>query len=242
MMGRAHEVRKAAMEKTAAAKAKLYSRFGKEIYLIAKQGGPDTDANLALRRIVDRAKKAQVPTDVIKRAIDKVKSGVTENYETLIYEGYGPGGSTIIVECLTDNVNRTLSQVRPAFTKSKAKLAATGAVTYAYDTISLLAFKGLDEEQTLEALIMGEVDAKDIETQEDGSIIITGEPTDLYQIKTAIETACPEADFTVEEITRVPQDYVELAGEDMELFERLLNLLNECDDVDTIYHNVSNIG
>ena len=240
-MGRAHEVRKVAMAKTAAAKAKLYSRYGKEIYLAAKAGGTDVDSNLSLRRLVEKAKKEQVPTDVIKRAIDKVNSGAAENYDELQFEGYGPNGSTVIVKCLTDNINRTISFVRPAFTKSKAKLAATGAVSYAYDTISILSFKGLDEEQTLEALIMAEVDAKDIEAQDDNTIVITGEPTDLYQIKGAIETACPEADFGMEEITRVPQDYVELASEDMELFERLLNLLNECDDVDTYYHNVSNI-
>lgn len=239
-MGRAHEVRKAAMEKTAAAKAKLYSRYGKEIYLVAKQGGPEPDANLALRRLIEKAKKAQVPADVIKRAIDKVKSGVTENYETVKYEGYGPGGSTIIVECMTDNVNRTLSQVRPAFTKSKAKLGNSGSVSYLYDTISILSFKGLDEEATLDALIEAEVDVKDIETQEDGSIEITGEPTDLYKIKSAIEAACPTAEFDVEEITTLPQDYVELAGDDLELFQRLLRLLDECDDVDKVYHNVSN--
>lgn len=239
-MGRAHEVRKAAMEKTAAAKAKLYSRYGKEIYLVAKQGGPEPDANLALRRLIEKAKKAQVPADVIKRAIDKVKSGVTENYETVKYEGYGPGGSTIIVECMTDNVNRTLSQVRPAFTKSKAKLGNSGSVSYLYDTISILSFKGLDEEATLDALIEAEVDIKDIETQEDGSIEITGEPTDLYKIKSAIEAACPTAEFDVEEITTLPQDYVELAGDDLELFQRLLRLLDECDDVDKVYHNVSN--
>lgn len=240
-MGRAHEVRKASMEKTAAAKAKLYSKFGKEIYLLAKQGGTDPDANLSLRRIIERAKKSQVPADVIKRAIDKAKSGVTENYETLKYEGYGPGGSTVIVECMTDNVNRTLSYVRPAFTKSKSKLGNTGAVSYLYDTISILSFKGLDEEATLEALIMEEVDVKDIEVNEDGSIEITGEPTDLYKIKTAIENACPTAEFDVEEITTIPQETIELAGEDLELFNRLLTLLNECDDVDTIYHNVSNV-
>lgn len=239
-MGRAHEVRKAAMEKTAAAKAKLYSRYGKEIYLVAKQGGPEPDANLALRRLIEKAKKAQVPADVIKRAIDKVKSGVTENYETVKYEGYGPGGSTIIVECMTDNVNRTLSQVRPAFTKSKAKLGNSGSVSYLYDTISILSFKGLDEEAALDALIEAEVDVKDIETQEDGSVEITGEPTDLYKIKSAIEAACPTAEFDVEEITTLPQDYVELAGDDLELFQRLLRLLDECDDVDKVYHNVSN--
>ena len=125
-MGRAHEVRKVAMAKTAAKKAKLYSRYGKEIYLTAKAGGPELDGNLALRRLVDKAKKEQVPADVIKRAIDKVKSGVTENYEPIQFEGFGPGNSTLIVKCLTDNINRTISQVRPAFTKAKSKLGAEG--------------------------------------------------------------------------------------------------------------------
>lgn len=239
-MGRAHEVRKASMEKTAAVKAKLYSSFGKEIYLVAKAGGPDPDANLSLRRICDRAKKAQVPADVIKRAIDKVKSGVTENYDSLQFEGFGPGNSTVIVKCLTDNINRTISQVRPAFTKSKSKLGAEGSVSYLYDTISILTFSGLDEEQTLEALIENDVEAKDIEVLPNGYIEITGEPQDLYKIKGAIETACPEAKFDVEEISTFPQEYTTLEGEGMELFERLMRLLNDCDDVDTIYHNVEN--
>ena len=212
-MGRAHEVRKVAMAKTAAAKAKLYSRYGKEIYLAAKAGGTDPDGNLALRRIIAKAKKEQVPADVIKRAVDKVKSGATEDYQEKTFEGYGPSGSTVIVKCLTDNINRTISQVRPAFTKSKAKLGNEGSVSYLYDTYSILTFKGLDEEQTLEALMEGE---------------------------DAIEAACPDAEFDVEEIATTPQEYVSLEGEDMELFERLMDLLNACDDVDKIYHNVEN--
>ena len=227
-MGRAHEVRKVAMAKTAAAKAKLYSRYGKEIYLAAKAGGTDPDGNLALRRIIAKAKKEQVPADVIKRAVDKVKSGATEDYQEKTFEGYGPSGSTVIVKCLTDNINRTISQVRPAFTKSKAKLGNEGSVSYLYDTYSILTFKGLDEEQTLEALMEGEADCQEIETHEDGSIELTGAPTDLYKMKDAIEAACPNA------------EYVSLEGEDMELFERLMNLLNACDDVDKIYHNVEN--
>lgn len=239
-MGRAHEVRKAAMEKTAKAKAKLYSKYGKEIYLVAKAGGPEPDGNLALRSLIDKAKKAQVPSDVIKRAIDKVKSGATENYETLKFEGFGPGDSTLIVECLTDNVNRTLSQVRPAFTKSKAKLGAAGSVAYLYDTISVLIFKGLDEEATLDALMEGEVDVRDLQTLEDGSIKIIGEPQDLTKIREAILAVLPNADFDTDEITTVPQEYTTLEGEEMELFDRLMNLLSDCDDVDTVYHNVSN--
>lgn len=239
-MGRAHEVRKAAMEKTAKAKAKLYSKYGKEIYLVAKSGGPEPDGNLALRSLIDKAKRAQVPSDVIKRAIDKVKSGVAENYETLKFEGFGPGDSTVIVECLTDNVNRTLSQVRPAFTKSKAKLGAAGSVAYLYDTLAIVVFEGLDEEATLNALIEADVDVQDLQTLENGQIKIVGEPTDLTKIKEAITAVLPNVEFIEDDITTIPQSWTTLEGEQMELFERLMNLLNDCDDVDTVYHNVSN--
>ena len=239
-MGRAHEVRKVAMAKTAAKKTKLYSRYGKEIYLAAKAGGPELDGNLSLRRLVEKAKKEQVPGDVIKRAIDKVKSGVTENYDPVQFEGFGPNNSTIIVKCLTDNINRTISEVRPAFTKSKSKLGAEGSVSYLYDVEATVVFGGMEEEEVLDALIMGEVDAKDISTLEDGRIKVVGEPTDLYKIKTAIEAAKADVEFDVDDITTTPQEYVELEGDDMMLFERLMNLLNDCDDVDQIFHNVSN--
>ena len=239
-MGRAHEVRKVAMAKTAAKKAKLYSRYGKEIYLAAQAGGPEPDANLALRRLVEKAKKEQVPADVIKRAIDKVKSGVTENYEEKVFEGYANGGATLIVKCLTDNINRTISSVRPAFTKSKAKLGNEGSVSYLYDVISVVAFKGLDEEAVLDALVMAEVDVQDIVSEDDGTIKIIGEPTDLYRIKEAIEAIKTDIEFEIDEIQTLPQETVELEGEDMELFERLMNNLNDCDDVDQIYHNVAN--
>ena len=239
-MGRAHEVRKVAMAKTAAKKTKLYSRYGKEIYLAAKAGGPELDGNLTLRRLVEKAKKEQVPGDVIKRAIDKVKSGVTENYDPVQFEGFGPNNSTIIVKCLTDNINRTISEVRPAFTKSKSKLGAEGSVSYLYDVEATVVFGGMEEEEVLDALIMGEVDAKDISTLEDGRIKVVGEPTDLYKIKTAIEAAKADVEFDIDDITTTPQEYVELEGDDMMLFERLMNLLNDCDDVDQIFHNVAN--
>ena len=239
-MGRAHEVRKVAMAKTAAKKAKVYSRYGKEIYLAAKAGGPEPDGNLTLRRLIEKAKKDQVPADVIKRAIDKVKSGATENYDPIQFEGFGPNNSTLIVKCLTDNINRTISQVRPAFTKSKSKLGAEGSVSYLYDVESTVVFGGMSEEEALDALIMGEVDAKDITTLEDGRIKVTGEPTDLNKIKTAIEAAKSDVEFDVDDITTTPQEYVELEGDEMMLFERLMDLLNDCDDVDQIFHNVSN--
>lgn len=157
-----------------------------------------------------------------------------------VFEGYANGGATLIVKCLTDNINRTISSVRPAFTKSKAKLGNEGSVSYLYDVISVVAFKGLDEETVLDALVMAEVDAQDIVSEEDGTIKIIGEPTDLYKIKEAIEGIKSDIEFEIDEIQTLPQDTVELEGEDMELFERLMNNLNDCDDVDQIYHNVAN--
>ena len=119
-------------------------------------------------------------------------------------------------------------------------MGAEGSVAYLYDVESTVVFNGLDEEATLEALIMGEVDTKDITTLDDGRIKIVGEPTDLNKIKTAIETAKPDVEFDVDDITTTPQDTVELDGEDMMLFERLMTLLDDCDDVDEVFHNVSN--
>ncbi|MBO6047391.1 MAG: YebC/PmpR family DNA-binding transcriptional regulator [Erysipelotrichaceae bacterium] len=239
-MGRAHEVRKASMAATAAKKSKLYSYYGKEIYLAAKSGGPEPDANLTLRQLINKAKKEQVPADVIKRAIDKVKSGVTENYENIQFEGFGPGGSTLIVKCLSDNVNRTISQVRPAFTKSKSKLGAEGSVSYQYNVNAVIQFKGMDEEAVLDALFEAEVDVEDIESLDDGSIKIVGQPTDYNNIKVAISNVMPDVEFDIDEIQTTPQETVELEGDDMMMFERLMNNLNNCEDVDQIYHNVSN--
>jgi YebC/PmpR family DNA-binding regulatory protein len=239
-MGRAHEVRKASMAATAAKKTKIYSYYGKEIYQAAKSGGPDPDANLSLRAIINKAKKDQVPSHVINNALDRVKSGATDNYDSLQFEGFGPNGSTLIVKCLTDNVNRTISQVRPAFTKAHSKLGAEGSVSYLYNVEAVVQFKGLSEEDALDALIEGEVDAKDITTLDDGSIKITGEPTDYNNIKVAIQAKLPKVEFDIDEIQTIPTETVELEGEDMDLFERLMNLLNDCEDVDQVYHNVSN--
>lgn len=238
-MGRAFEVRKASMAKTSAQKAKTYSMYSKEIYIAAKNGEPDPDMNSNLKRWIDKAKKNQVPADIIKRAIDKAKSGTGEAYQALRYEGFGAGDSTVIVECLTDNINRVLSDIRPAFTKSKSKIGASGSVSYLYDHLAVLSFKGLDEEETLESLMAGEVDITDIET-ENGVTTVYGEPTDYYKIKTALEATLPNIEFEVDEIMMIPQSYCTLNDEELELFHRLINMLDAIDDVQNIFHNVAN--
>ena len=128
-MGRAHEVRAAAMAKTAAMKSKVYSRYGKEIYIAAKSGVPDPDMNLTLRSKIKEAKANQVPADVIKRAIEKAKGGSAESYDSLRYEGFGPGNATIIIDCLTDNTNRTVAAMNQCFNKSRCSTACFGKLS-----------------------------------------------------------------------------------------------------------------
>ena len=242
-MGRHFEVRAAAMAKTAAAKAKVYSRYGKEIYVAAKNGVPDPDMNAVLKKTIERAKANQVPADVIKRAIEKAKGGSNENYTSMTYEGFGAGGSaTIIVECLSDNSNRTIADLRGAFNKSHAKMGVAGSVSFNYDHVGMLVFDFADEEAMLDALIMADVDVKELEV-EDGKMTVTVEPTDLYKAKDAIdELIGDEVKYDVLEPTMLPHEYVELEGEDKELFERLLRLLDDVDDVKTVYPNVSNVS
>ena len=236
-MGRAFEVRKAAMMKTSAAKTKVYSRFGKEIYIAAKAGVPDPEMNQGLKRMIERAKANQVPADVIKRAIEKAKGGTDESYTSVRYEGFGPGNCTIIVDCLTDNVNRTVSDVRNCFTKTKSKMGVSGSVAHLYDHIGILAFDFGDDEAMLDALIEHDVDVIDLEL--DGQTMnLTVNPNDLYKAKTAVESLIPEVEFSALETTMSPHEMVSLSGEDVDLFQRFMNMIDELDDVQEVYHNV----
>ena len=235
-MGRAHEVRAASMAKTAAAKTKIYSRYGKEIYMAAKGGVPDPSMNVTLKRVIEKAKAAQVPADVIKRNIEKAKGGSTEAYIDNRYEGFGPSGATIIIDTLSDNSNRSLADIRSAFNKSHCNLGQGGSVSYNYDNCGVLSFEGTEDE-TLDILLMAEVDVKDIEA-EDNNVTVYVDPKDLYAAKDALEAAKGEMQFDVLEISMLPNDYVTLDGDDKMLFQRLLSLLDECDDVQHVYHNV----
>lgn len=228
----------ASKAKTGAAKAKVYSSYAKEIYQVAKQGGTDPNGNLTLRHLIEKAKKEQVPADVIKRAIDKVNSGVDESYTSVRYEGFASGGATVMVDCLTDNVNRSVSMVRNAFTKSNGKMGVSGCVSHMYEHLSVVIVKDMSEDEALEALLMGEVDAKEIEA-EDGNVSIYGDPSDLYKIKEAILTAKKGAEFIVDEVTYLSNEMVTLEGEDKENFDKLLSMLDDVEDVQKVYHNVN---
>jgi len=237
IMGRAHEVRKAAMEKGAAKKSKLYAKFGKEIYMAAKQGGTDPDSNLTLRRLIERAKQAQVPMDVINRNIKKSQGGVGEDYTPSRYEGFGPGGSTLIVECLTDNANRTFGEVRNCFTKTGGNLGKSGTVSYLYDYCSHISFSGMTADEALEVMMENECDIRDIESDED-IVIITGDPSDLDKIKDALTDTKKELEFFDDQVAWFPHDYLTLSEDDLDKFNRLVDLLEELDDVQDVYHNV----
>ncbi len=227
----------ASKAKTGAQKAKVYSSYAKEIYQVAKQGGTDPNGNLSLRHLIEKAKKEQVPQEVIKRAIDKVNSGVDESYTSVRYEGFASGGATVMVDCLTDNVNRTVSLVRNAFTKSKGKMGVSGCVAHMYEHLAVVIVKDISEDEAMEALLMNEVNAKEIE-ESDNNVSIYGDPADLYKIKDAILSSKPDAEFLVDEVTYLPNEMVTLDGEDKENFEKLLNMLDDVEDVQKVYHNV----
>jgi len=234
-MGRAYQNRKESMAKTSDAKAKVYSKYGRVIYVCAKEGGPDPDGNLALRGLIERAKKDQVPTHVIEKAISKAQGAGGEDFSVARYEGFGPGGCMVIVDCLTDNPNRTFGDVRQCFTKTKCKIGTEGTVSHMFDHSCILAFKG-DEEAALEALLMADVDVTDIEN-DDGKITIFAPNTEYFKVKKALTESFGEIDFEVDEIQFLPKGETPITGDDVEMFEKFLDMLNDLDDVQNIYHD-----
>ena len=236
-MGRAYEVRKASIQKTGAAKAKLYSTFAKEIYLAAKKGVPEIESNINLKRLVEKAKKQQVPSDIINRAIDKAKGAGGEDYQEVIYEGFGPGNSTFIVKTLTDNVNRTVSFVRTAFNKVHKSLGVTNSVSYNYDYLGVIVFNSDKEEEIFEALLNEGIELVDFNS-ENGKITISCNATDFHHVKDVVEKIEPNAEYIYDEIGNFAKEEITLTGEDKELYDRLYNMLEEIDDVTAIYTNV----
>ena len=240
-MGRAYEVRKASIQKTGAAKGKVYTTFAKEIYLAAKKGSPNPKANVTLKRLIDKAKKNQVPSDIITRAIDKAKGVGQDEYHEVVYEGFGPGASTLIIKCLTDNVNRTVGMVRAAFNKVNKSLGVTNSVSYNYDHLGIISFKYEDDDEILEALLNAGIEIVDIE-KEDGYVTVSLNPSDMNSAKDEIEKLVPNVDYEIDEVGMYAKDKITLEGEDKEIFDRLYNILEDIEDVSQIYTNVSNIG
>jgi YebC/PmpR family DNA-binding regulatory protein len=235
-MGRSFENRKASIFKTAGQKSKLYSKYGKQLYVAAKNGVPDPENNPALRSMIERAKREQVPSHVIEKAIEKAKGGSGEDFATVRYEGFGPGGCTVIVDCLTDNNNRTITDVRTCFTRTGAKLGPAGSVAHMFDHLAIFSFKGDDGDTVLEALLNADINVDDVESK-DGQVTVFAPASEFYKAKTALLEAFPKIDLEVQEITFHPQANKELSADDVPMFEKFINLLNDCDDVQEIYHN-----
>lgn len=216
--------------------SRIYAKFGREIYVAAKKGIPDPKANQNLKMVIERAKTYDVPKHIIERAIEKAKGGADENFEELRYEGFGPGGSMIIVDALTNNVNRTASEVRAAFGKNGGNMGVSGSVSYMFDHTAVFVFSGKTVDETFEILLEADVDVRDIE-EEDGQVVVYAEPDHFHAVQEALNAA-GITDFAVAELTMVPKSEVTLSGEDLAQFEKLIDALENLEDVQQVYHNV----
>jgi len=216
-------------------RSKVYAKFGKEIYMAAKPDpNPETNRNLAA--VLNKAKTYNITRDIIDRAIAKAKSGVDENYDDIRYEGYGPNGSAIIVDTLTDNVNRTVAEVRAAFNKAKGNLGVNGSVSFMFTPDAIFGVKGISEDDLWELFIENDVNVTEIETEDD-KVMIYGPSDEFAHIQDALKSKGIE-EFEVAEISMLPNDTITLEGEDLERFEKLIDTLEDLDDVQNVYHNV----
>ncbi|WP_102348162.1 YebC/PmpR family DNA-binding transcriptional regulator [Bacillus sp. Marseille-P3661] len=216
--------------------SRIYAKFGREIYVVAKQGEPDPELNQALRVVLERAKTYNVPKAIIDRAIEKAKGGSEENYDELRYEGFGPNGSMVIVDALTNNVNRTASEVRAAFGKNGGNMGVSGSVAYMFDQVAVIGIEGKNEEEVLELLMEADIDVRDI-AEEDESVIVYAEPDQFHAVQEAFKNS-GITEFTVAEITMMPQNEVTLEEDALAKFEKLIDVLEDLEDVQQVYHNV----
>lgn len=218
------------------ARSKILARYGKEIYMAAKNGEPDPEINRNLRAVIDRAKVAGVNREIIERAINKAKGGSEENYDFIRYEGYGPNGSAVIVDALTDNVNRTVAEVRSAFNKNGGKMGVSGAVAFMFEATALFGFTGKTVDEVLEGLMEADVDVRDVEEDEQG-ITVTADQDQFHAVQTALN-AMGITEFEASELTMLPTSTVELDADALVKFEKLIDVLEDLDDVQEVYHNV----
>lgn len=234
MAGHSHSaniaVRKGAQDK---ARAKLFTKLVKEIYAAVKVGGPDEAMNPRLRLAIQKARSNSVPKDTIERAVAKASGNVEgTHYEEVLFEGYGPGGVAIMARALTDNRNRAVAEIRHAFSKGGGNLGTSGCVSYLFQRKGVLFVKSTDEEAVMEVALEGGAD--DISSEEDGFEVVT-DPDAFEGVVAAFEAAGLE--LATSEIMMVPDTRVTVTGTDAEKLLRLLELLDDCDDVQNITHN-----
>ena len=236
-MGRAHEVRAKAMAATAAKRSALFNRASKEIYMAAKSGEPDPSMNLALRSAIEKWRSQNVTREVIDRAIQKAKGGSAESYTQGRYEAFGPGGSLLIVDSLTDNSNRALVEIRSAITKKGGHL---GSTVFNFTETGVFDFNGENRDEVEETLILSDVDVREV-TLEDGVISVLVEPTAFAQAREVL-AGMGITEFITSEITFLPNDPIELTDpEDKRKFTELLDMFDDVEDVQNVYHNVKGL-
>ncbi|MFD1927313.1 YebC/PmpR family DNA-binding transcriptional regulator [Sporosarcina siberiensis] len=219
-----------------AKRGQVFQKMSKEIFVAAKSGGPDPEMNPGLRLAIEKAKSVNVPNDIIKRAIDKSSgSGSEENYDDVIYEGYGPGGVAVLVFCLTENRNRTASNIRLAFSKNGGNLGESGSVGYMFERKGRLFIERTDDtdEDTVMMAAL-EAGAEDIQSTDEGFEIVTA-AVDFLQVKESLEAEGIE--FISAEIEMIPTMYTEISEENEEKFEKMIDMLEDDDDVQDVYHN-----
>ena len=225
-------------EKNDAAKGKVFTIIGREIAVAVKEGGPDPDNNSRLRDVIAKAKANNMPNDTIERGIKKAAGDANAvNYESVTYEGYGPNGTAIIVDALTDNKNRTAANVRSAFTKGKGSLGTQGCVSYMFDKKGQIIIDKEECDLDADDLMMMALDAgaEDFTEEEDSFIVLT-DPDDFSVVREALEQE--KIAMADAQVTMIPQTYVELTDEqDLYNINKILSLLDEDDDVQGVYHN-----
>ncbi len=225
-------------EKNDAAKGKVFTIIGREIAVAVKEGGPDPDNNSRLRDVIAKAKANNMPNDTIERGIKKAAGDANAvNYESVTYEGYGPNGTAIIVDALTDNKNRTAANVRSAFTKGKGSLGTQGCVSYMFDEKGQIIIDKEECDLDADDLMMMALDAgaEDFTEEEDSFIVLT-DPDDFSAVREALEQE--KIAMADAQVTMIPQTYVELTDEqDLYNINKILSLLDEDDDVQEVYHN-----
>ena len=225
-------------EKNDAAKGKIFTIIGREIAVAVKEGGPDPNNNSRLRDVIAKAKANNMPNDTIERGIKKAAGNANAvNYEYVSYEGYGPGGIAIIVDALTDNKNRTAANVRSAFTKGNGSVGTQGCVSYMFDKKGQIIVDREECEMDPDDLMMLALDAgaEDFSEEEDSFEILT-DPDSFSAVRQALEEK--EIPMAQAEVTMIPQNYVTLTDEDaVKNLQRTLDLLEEDDDVQNVYHN-----
>ena len=225
-------------EKNDAAKGKIFTIIGREIAVAVKEGGPDPANNYKLSQIIAKAKSNNMPNDTIERGIKKASGeGMNVNYEYCTYEGYGPSGTAIIVKCLTDNKNRTASNVRNAFTKGYGSIGTQGCVSYMFDEKGQILIDREECDMDADELMMIAIDAgADDFVEEEDSYEVTTAPDDFETVRKALEDAGIK--MASAEVSMIPQTYVTLTDEtDLKNINKILDLLDDDDDVQEVYHN-----